>query len=652
MINAAEYAFSVVVDNIYFLNQEVDLRDLIRLCALNKSWQKAVADQKGFWDLLRKSVRILHTDTSEANLKAHIGENIQEIQKIGFELPLIFGIEQIKFMNQCARTFARMHLYAHEDQLEVVPEHVPSLTQLQMRVNTLFSIYLNPMVAEERQQLVSFPATPQKSFRKQIFPTALITHAHAQIIAVADTIDQWIEAHRDNFARVKIKHCNFEHACSRELPHEIGLFVGLKKLSLYYAIKIPEEIAKLPLLDTLMIDNWGSKENLHAVPDCILQMTRLKKLNLIGCKISKLPEKFYQLSNLKRLSLKRNCFDEFPTELFKLKKLKFLTLTYNQISKVGNGIKGMHSLEGLALQYNKITTLPKSIASLPLKRLTLNQNPIASLPEGLAIEQLRRPLNIKPTKSQSKVKNTCEYVYLEKYLDTRKEKLNIKHVRLKNELNESPVEKKRILEAKLARVEKGINHCKRLESKPFKLWKTQNNAQRIEQIKARMCAERRQAMPLWPEEVQQFQAILNELGDLAPQQYSAVQPFQIVSEQHQTLEQMAPIAEENLSAWEYNRKEQELKMLMQIENNTTIAGAVSTSVRGQVFSRLNNLGALGFQQHKIDLEWEQTLEVLEQHYALLAAQELDECVEEQTSHRRGRPPSNEEESPKAKRRRR
>lgn len=513
MYNNNPLVFEVVADTTCLLNAQADLRDMMKLCCVSKKWQDKVEKTTWFWNEIKKGVVMHHIEDSQANLKFHIRENIKEIRVLGFEQPRILGISQIGFINLCARTLTRVGFYAEHcdrDQLGPLRDHMPTIGVLGAAAATIIPL---PIPAEERQNLLDDPMGYEKDIELldlEISQTPVTTAVYKYLINVAHGIDIWINESKQYFDQA------IEKTCWYNLPHEIGLFGGLKILHLYSIPEIPKDILKLSALTTLTIEKkrGAKRHEAYPVPDFISKLTGLKKLNIIGCKMTELPKKFSKLANLTSVILKGNCFREFPKALFALRKLKNLNLTSNKIRKVGKGIENMHALKGLALQNNAIESLPKSIVNLPrLERLTICNNPIKSLPKGLCIEHLSKDAHTKSPKSQPPSEIDCHKLWaLSKDLNAQRKKLEKK---IEKRPSKKPT---KAIKIKLEEIDENIDN--------------------VEKTKIQL----RRAHPEAniPVSRKAFQVTLDVLGALGPQQHKMEpeqqQLLKLTLEQQQLLE--------------------------------------------------------------------------------------------------------------------
>ncbi|WP_293352870.1 MULTISPECIES: COR domain-containing protein [unclassified Microcoleus] len=100
-------------------------------------------------------------------------------------------------------------------------------------------------------------------------------------------------------------------------------------------------------------------------------------LDLMGLKLTKLPEAIASLTQLRTLWLENNQLKELPEALASLTQLQELWLEYNQLTKLPDTIGSLTQLQELCLYNNELRELPEAIASLTqLQKLNLNNNPL------------------------------------------------------------------------------------------------------------------------------------------------------------------------------------------------------------------------------------------------------------------------------------
>ncbi|MCP4439539.1 MAG: hypothetical protein GY810_11405 [Aureispira sp.] len=137
--------------------------------------------------------------------------------------------------------------------------------------------------------------------------------------------------------------------------------------------------------------------NLEQIPEELGQLQKLKRLNLMGNNLKKLPKSLWTLTNLEILYLQDNRFDSSVTvaleNINKLKNLKDFRIgafdKSNSIVSLPESIGELVDLEILELTGAELTSLPQSISSLKkLKRLYLGYNELTILPDLSSLKKL------------------------------------------------------------------------------------------------------------------------------------------------------------------------------------------------------------------------------------------------------------------------
>ncbi|MFM8911497.1 MAG: leucine-rich repeat domain-containing protein [Flammeovirgaceae bacterium] len=169
------------------------------------------------------------------------------------------------------------------------------------------------------------------------------------------------------------------------LPPELFQFKNLMKLELIDCRlpKLPRKLAQLKRLQQIAIytDRSGRR----------IRLATNKTVKTLVIASNRLPKNYRPFKALHRLDLSRNNLTDFPN-IKGCKKLKELSLRDNQLTLEYLRSRSA-TLEVLELQKNKITAVPPTIAQFPnLKRLVFNYNPIETVSDQLAklthLEQL------------------------------------------------------------------------------------------------------------------------------------------------------------------------------------------------------------------------------------------------------------------------
>jgi Leucine-rich repeat (LRR) protein len=153
---------------------------------------------------------------------------------------------------------------------------------------------------------------------------------------------------------------------------------------------LPDSIGKLTKLKQLIIDNGNGCSMNPLLPESIGNLHLLEKLVLYGAQdpgeISsepprqrkerhKFPDSISQLKTLVYLDLGRNGLDEIPTFVKDLPRLSELRFQANKLKAVPPFIVNLHELSTLRLDANDLDDLPSFLNTLPkLTRVTLGNN--------------------------------------------------------------------------------------------------------------------------------------------------------------------------------------------------------------------------------------------------------------------------------------
>ncbi|XP_060529946.1 leucine-rich repeat protein 1 isoform X2 [Cylas formicarius] len=128
----------------------------------------------------------------------------------------------------------------------------------------------------------------------------------------------------------------------------------------------------------------------------ILQLFKLRVLNLSGNLIEYLPNEINKLACLKELNVSRNCLGKASLSRWSwiggelCKSLVLLDLSRNELGFVPDQIAKLHSLTTLHLNDNHLTTLPTSIGSLRhLKVFSAAYNRLTILPGSVKMLRLQ-----------------------------------------------------------------------------------------------------------------------------------------------------------------------------------------------------------------------------------------------------------------------
>jgi Leucine-rich repeat (LRR) protein len=86
----------------------------------------------------------------------------------------------------------------------------------------------------------------------------------------------------------------------------------------------------------------------------------LRRLDLYGMKLSRLPRELGQLAALQTLDVRNNnlTVDTLPLEIFNLVELRKLYLASNQLAVLPDQVRALRQLQELDISNNRITKLP------------------------------------------------------------------------------------------------------------------------------------------------------------------------------------------------------------------------------------------------------------------------------------------------------
>jgi len=134
------------------------------------------------------------------------------------------------------------------------------------------------------------------------------------------------------------------------------------------------------ILTILCWAGFLSNNQLKTLPQGIIKLQRLTRLELNNNRLTELPATLLQLPGLKRLGLANNELCTLPDGLEKLKKLETLGLNGNRLTALSPSILQCAKLKRLSLNDNLLSDLPALGKLLWLEELEIKGNP---LPEEL-----------------------------------------------------------------------------------------------------------------------------------------------------------------------------------------------------------------------------------------------------------------------------
>lgn len=122
--------------------------------------------------------------------------------------------------------------------------------------------------------------------------------------------------------------------CAVQIPEWFSAFQRLEELHLQLIdpIEFPKEILSCQKLRHLTVCSNFDRP-LRKIPEDIGKLQLLETLNLKENSLKELPDSLWRLHNLRELDLSMNRFSEISGEILNLKKLRSLNLKYNSIDK-------------------------------------------------------------------------------------------------------------------------------------------------------------------------------------------------------------------------------------------------------------------------------------------------------------------------------
>ena len=181
-----------------------------------------------------------------------------------------------------------------------------------------------------------------------------------------------------------------ESESTKPLPGAIGNLTNLKYLRLIGFETLPEEIAQLDSLETLVFMKCAFTE----FPKVLCKLKNLKSLNIFSKSLFKFPDELGNLSSLTSFDMRGTQVQELPDSIGNLSKLTSIQLCANEnLKALPESIGNLTNLEKLDIRGSDLITLPSSIGNLnQLKSLGLYHNGLQSLPDSIinlrGLEQL------------------------------------------------------------------------------------------------------------------------------------------------------------------------------------------------------------------------------------------------------------------------
>lgn len=275
-----------------------------------------------------------------------------------------------------------------------------------------------------------------------------------------------------------------------QLPDQLFEYTNIERLGIRGSLKaFPEDLAeKLPKLKEISIAFLGAEglpERLGAcsalekiwisvtdgpivLPSSIQQLTNLKELALVDCKLPTIPVVLTKLpalehlklndnlitsslpaeqhwQNLQKLDLNNNKLETIPDWVFLQTNLKTLDVSWNKLSQISPKIEQLQALNSFSCYYNNLTDLSPSIAHLPnLRTFFWDNNPfgyvtpvIFQLPlSTITSNQYYRHLGDFSIKNVATIVVAMHKIFTKKAIDTKSSPLVMVTTQL---LNQSPL---------------------------------------------------------------------------------------------------------------------------------------------------------------------------------------------------------------------
>ncbi|WP_426138656.1 leucine-rich repeat domain-containing protein [Psychrobacter sp. TWR1-1-1] len=184
-----------------------------------------------------------------------------------------------------------------------------------------------------------------------------------------------------------------ESESTKPLPGAIGNLTNLKYLRLRGFNELPDEIAQLENLETLVYMNCDFTE----FPKALCQLKNLKSLNIFSKSLESFPDELGDLSSLTHFDMRGTQVQELPDAIGNLSKLTSIELYANESLKaLPDSFGNLTNLEKLEIRASDLKTLPSSIGNLNrLKSLGLYYNGLQSLPDSITNLKALEEIDVK-----------------------------------------------------------------------------------------------------------------------------------------------------------------------------------------------------------------------------------------------------------------
>ena len=181
-----------------------------------------------------------------------------------------------------------------------------------------------------------------------------------------------------------------ESESTKPLPGAIGNLTNLKYLRLRGFNELPEQIAELDSLETLVFMKCSFTE----FPKVLCKLKNLKSLNIFSKSLERFPDELGNLSSLTSFDMRGTQVQHLPDSIGNLSNLTSIELYANEkLKALPESIGNLTNLIKLDARGSHLKTLPSSIGNLSqLKSLRLYHNGLQSLPDSIinlkALEQV------------------------------------------------------------------------------------------------------------------------------------------------------------------------------------------------------------------------------------------------------------------------
>ncbi len=200
-----------------------------------------------------------------------------------------------------------------------------------------------------------------------------------------------------------------ESESTKPLPGAIGHLKNLKYLRLIGFKELPEEIAQLDSLETLVYMKCSFTE----FPKVLCKLKNLKSLNIFSKSLERFPDELGNLSSLTSFDMRGTQVQELPDSIGNLSKLTSVEMYANrELKALPESIGNLTNLEKLEIRGCDLRTLPSSIGNLDqLKSLGLYQNGLQSLPNSIANLKALEQLDVSESLLSNLSETTSQFLH-------------------------------------------------------------------------------------------------------------------------------------------------------------------------------------------------------------------------------------------------